>query len=77
MPDKTNLNLLKSPQKSLKSPLKDNNENDCNGPTKLVSKSPLGKKNQWPDALTLEYKVSLNSKAKEGEIVTTKGKNIR
>ena len=77
LPDKSNLNLLKTPQKtidSLKSPAKDK-ENDSNAANK-ISKSPLGQKNQWPDASNTEYKVSL-TKGKEGEIVTVKGKSIR
>lgn len=77
LPDKSNLNLLKSPQKSLKSPLKDNKENESNTSNKVLSRSPLGKKNQWPDAASIDYKISLCAKAKEGEVVSVKGKNIR
>lgn len=67
--------MLKSPQKSLKSPTKDK-ENDSNAVNKPGSRSPLGHKNQWPDASTTEYKVVL-TKDKEGDIVTVKGKSIR
>ena len=78
VPDKCNVNLLRSPQKSL-SPLKSPNKDKENLPgqqNKSKIKSPLGQKNQWPDAGAAEYKVRL-AKSKIGDFITVKGKTIR
>jgi len=76
VPSSCDVNLLKkNTETKLSSPLKTPNKEKNSD--RINHNSPIGHKEQWPDAMTLEYTVELLSGNNKGSNVELKGKQIR
>ena len=73
VPDECNVTLLKTDSEMGNSPLKT--------PNKVLEtpkySSPIGHKEQWPDAAKLEYKLLVIAGPKKGSFITSRGNQIR